>query len=45
MAIALDVLLLILVVVAIAALGVGIWALVRAVDTMASVKRLADDLR
>ena len=43
MAIALDVLLLILVAVAIAALGVTIWALVRAVDTMASVKRLADD--
>jgi ABC-type transporter Mla subunit MlaD len=43
LAIALDVLLLILVAVAIAALGVLIWALVRAVDTMASVKQLADD--
>ena len=43
MAIALDVLLLLLVVVAIAALAAAIWALRRAVDTMASVKRLADD--
>ena len=43
MAIALDVLLTILVIVAIAALSVSIWALVRAVDTMGSVKRLADD--
>ena len=40
---ALNVLLIIVAVVAIAALGVAIWALVRAADTMASVKRLADD--
>jgi hypothetical protein len=43
LAIALDVLLLVLVAVAIAALSVTIWALLRAVDTMTSVKRLADD--
>ncbi|MEI8335135.1 MAG: hypothetical protein WCH74_14965 [Chloroflexota bacterium] len=38
-----EVLLIVLVLVAIAALSVTIWALVRAVDTMASVKQLADD--
>ena len=43
MAIALNALLLLLVVVAIAALAVAIWTLSRAVETMASVKRLADD--
>jgi hypothetical protein len=42
MALALDVLLIVLVIVAIAALGVLIWALVRAVDTLGSVKRFAD---
>lgn len=43
MTLALDVLLIVLVIVAIAALGVLIWALVRAVDTLGSVKRFADD--
>lgn len=43
MSVALSALLIVLVVVAIATLGVTIWALVRVVDTMASVKRLADD--
>jgi uncharacterized protein YoxC len=40
---ALSVLLVVLVVVAIGTLGVLVWALLRAVDTMTSVKRLADD--
>jgi len=40
---ALSVLLLVLVVAAIGTLGVLVWALFRAVDTMGSVKRLADD--
>jgi uncharacterized protein YoxC len=40
---ALSVLLVVLVVVAIGTLGVLVWALVHAVDTMRSVKRLADD--
>jgi hypothetical protein len=43
MALALDVLLIVLVIVAIGALGVLIWALARAVDTLGSVKRFADD--
>jgi uncharacterized protein YoxC len=40
---ALSVLLVVLVVVAIGTLGVLVWTLVQAVDTMRSVKRLADD--
>jgi uncharacterized protein YoxC len=43
LAIALNVAVLVLLVVAIATLVVAIWALTRAVDTMASVKQLADD--
>jgi uncharacterized protein YoxC len=43
LAVALSVLLIVLVVVAIGTLGVLVWALFKAVDTMASVKRLADD--
>jgi serine/threonine-protein kinase RsbW len=43
MTLALGVLLIVLVVVAIATLGVLIWALLRAVDTLGSVKRFTDD--
>lgn len=43
MTLALSVALFVLVLVAIGALGVLIWTLFQAVDTMSSVKRLADD--
>ncbi len=43
MTVAIYVLLIVLIVVAIGALGVAIWALLRAVDTLGSMKRLADD--